>query len=50
MKAMPNILNFENKRSYFRREIEKLKIRRDSRRSSLRLSIRRKEIFMEAYA
>lgn len=48
VKAMPNILNFENKRSYFRREIDKLK--RDQRASGLRLSVRRKDIFMEAYA
>jgi len=48
IKFMPNLLDFENKRMYFKKEIKKL--RRGGYARDLRLSIRRKEIFMDAYS
>jgi hypothetical protein len=49
VKAMPNILNFENKRAFFRKEIEKMK-REGVHRDSTSIKIRRKDMFTEAYA
>lgn len=48
IKFMPNLLDFENKRTYFKKEIKK--IRRSSLARDLTLSIRRNEIFMDAYS
>jgi hypothetical protein len=45
---MPNILNFENKRVHFKKELEKM--RRDARRQRLSLVIKRADIFTDAYA
>jgi hypothetical protein len=49
IKAMPNILNFENKRAYFKKEIEKIK-KSHIRMSDISLRVKRKDIFMETYA
>jgi hypothetical protein len=49
VKAMPNLLNFENKRAFFRKEIDKMK-KEGLHRHSTSIKIRRKEIFTEAYA
>lgn len=48
IKFMPNLLDFDNKRMYFKKEIKKL--RRGSSVRDLTLSIRRNEIFMDAYS
>lgn len=48
IKFMPNLLDFDNKRMYFKKEIKKL--RRGSFARDLTLSIRRSEIFMDAYS
>jgi E3 ubiquitin-protein ligase HUWE1 len=48
IKFMPHLLDFENKRVYFKREIKKM--RRASYARDLVLSIRRKDIFMDAYS
>lgn len=48
IKFMPNLLDFENKRMYFKKEIKK--IRRSSYSRDLTLYIRRSEIFMDAYS
>lgn len=48
IKFMPNLLDFDNKRMYFKKEIKKL--RRGSLARDITLSIRRKEIFMDAYS
>lgn len=48
IKYMPNLLDFENKRLYFKKEIKKL--RRASYARDLTLYIRRKDIFMDAYS
>lgn len=45
---MPNLLNFENKRALFKKEIKKM--RRQYGARGLRLNIRRNEIFMDAYS
>ena len=45
---MPNLLDFENKRQYFKKEIKKLRKLSNSRQ--LHLSIRRKEIFMDSFS
>ncbi len=49
IKAMPNVLNFDNKRKYFKQEIEKMKKGRQ-RHNDLSLRVKRKDIFMETYA
>ena len=46
---MPNILNFENKRAYFKKEIDNLKRNSRQRNESIHLHINRKDIFMDAY-
>lgn len=48
VRFMPNLLDFENKRMYFKKEIKKL--RRGSLARNLTLYIRRGEIFMDAYS
>ena len=45
---MPNLLDFENKRIYFKKELKKIK--RNANARSLILNIRRNEIFMDAYS
>jgi hypothetical protein len=45
---MPNLLDFENKRIYFKKEIKKMK--RNVNARSLILMIRRNEIFMDSYS
>jgi hypothetical protein len=45
---MPNLLDFENKRRHFQREIKKL--RRASYARDLVLYIRRDDIFMDAFS
>lgn len=47
IRYMPNLLDFENKRMYFKKEIKKL---RRAGYSNLTLYIRRSEIFMDAYS
>lgn len=47
IKFMPHLLDFENKRMYFKKEIKKL---RRAGYSNLTLYIRRSEIFMDAYS
>ena len=49
VKAMPNVLNFENKRQFFRKEIDKIK-KEALHRHSISIKIRRKDMFTEAYA
>ena len=46
---MPNVLNFENKRAYFRKELEKIS-RNSHHRQRLSLHIKRNNIFTEAFA
>ena len=46
-KYMPNILDFENKRAHFKREITKLK--RENRYGRMNLDIRRSDMLTEAY-
>jgi hypothetical protein len=48
IKSMPHVLDFENKRALFKREIKKLK--KQSGVRNLTLYIRRSEIFMDAYS
>ena len=48
IKFMPNLLDFENKRIYFKKELKKIK--RNANARSLVLNIRRSEIFMDAYS
>jgi hypothetical protein len=48
IKYMPNLLDFENKRLHFKREIKKL--RRASYARDLTLYIRRDDIFMDAFS
>lgn len=48
IKHMPNLLDFENKRVYFKKEIAKLK--RSQYHEQIQLFIRRDDIFMDAYA
>lgn len=48
IKHMPNLLDFENKRLHFKREIKKL--RRASYARDLTLYIRRGDIFMDAFS
>jgi E3 ubiquitin-protein ligase HUWE1 len=45
---MPNLLDFENKRMYFKKEIKKL--RRQANARGLPLCIRRNNIFMDAFS
>ncbi len=45
---MPNFLDFDNKRAYFRKEIVKQK--RHHMHNEINLMIRRNNIFMDAYA
>ena len=45
---MPNLLDFENKRMYFKKEIKKL--RKQANPRGLPLYIRRNNIFMDAYS
>ena len=45
---MQNLLNFDNKRALFKKEIKKM--RRQYGAHGLRLNIRRNEIFMDAYS
>lgn len=45
---MPNLLDFENKRNYFKKELAQLK--RNQYRDMIQLFIRRDNIFMDAYA
>jgi hypothetical protein len=45
---MPNLLDFENKRMYFKKEIKKLRKQANARQ--LPLYIRRNNIFMDAYS
>lgn len=47
-KYMPNLLDFENKRNYFKKELAQLK--RNQYRDMIQLFIRRDNIFMDAYA
>lgn len=47
-KYMPNLLDFENKRNYFKKELARLK--RNQYRDMIQLFIRRDNIFMDAYA
>lgn len=51
-KHMPNVLNFENKRIYFRKELESKAGGRNSyhHRPRLSIHIKRSDIFTEAYA
>lgn len=46
---MPNLLNFENKRAYFKREIEKMKREAEADHDSISISVKRNDIFMTAY-
>jgi len=48
VKYMPNLLDFENKREYFKNEITKLK--RAHQHERIALFIRRDDIFMDSYA
>lgn len=48
IKYMPNLLDFENKRTYFKKELAKLK--RNQYHDQIQLFIRRDDIFMDAYA
>jgi hypothetical protein len=45
---VPGVLDFENKRVFFRREIDKIK--RESHSDTLNLHIKRSDIFTEAFA
>lgn len=45
---MPNLLDFDNKRAYFKKEIKKL--RRSVSGRDLQLYIRRNQIFQDAYS
>jgi hypothetical protein len=47
-KHMPNLLDFDNKRIYFKRELAKLK--RNQYYEQIQLFIRRDNIFMDSYA
>ena len=48
IRHMPNLLDFDNKRAYFKQEIAKIKRRQQF--ESINLYIRRDDIFMDAYA
>lgn len=48
IKYMPNLLDFENKRQYFRKELAKMK--RNHHHNDINLMIRRDNIFMDAHA
>lgn len=48
VKYMPNLLDFDNKRGYFKKELAKLK--RNHHHQDVNLMIRRDNIFMDAYA
>ena len=48
IRHMPNLLDFDNKRAYFKQEITKMKRRQQY--DSINLYIRRDDIFMDAYA
>lgn len=48
IKYMPNLLDFENKRMYFKKEIKKLRKQANAR--GLPLYIRRNNIFMDAFS
>eukprot|EP00828_Plagiopyla_frontata_P016612 TRINITY_DN2178_c0_g1_i2.p1 TRINITY_DN2178_c0_g1~~TRINITY_DN2178_c0_g1_i2.p1 ORF type:complete len:678 (+),score=133.34 TRINITY_DN2178_c0_g1_i2:1511-3544(+) len=49
IKKMPKILNFENKRTYFKDQLKKIKTAHHYYAPSLRLKIRRNEIFLDSY-
>ena len=49
IKKMPKILNFENKRTYFKSQLKKIKQSHYSYAPSMRLRIRRNEIFLDSY-
>lgn len=44
----PQLLDFENKRTYFRNEVKKLK--QNHAYDDIRLNIRRSEVFMDSYS
>ena len=44
----PHLLDFENKRTYFRNEIKRLK--QDRSYDDIRLNIRRTEVFMDSFS
>lgn len=48
IKHMPNILDFDNKRVYFKKELAKLK--RNSFQGQVQLFIRRDDIFNDTFA
>ena len=48
IRFMPNLLDFENKRMYFKKEIKKLRKQANAR--GLPLYIRRNNIFMDAFS
>ena len=48
IKFMPSVMDFENKRLYFKKEVKKM--RRAAYSRTLTLNIRRSEIFMDAYS
>jgi hypothetical protein len=45
---MPNLLDFDNKRIYFKRELAKLK--RNQHHDQIQVFVRRDNIFMDSYA
>ncbi len=49
VKYMPNLLDFENKRSYFKKEIHKMKRGNDMYGGSVQLYIRRDDILHDAF-
>ncbi len=48
IRQMPNLLDFENKRFFFRQELRKLK--KNQYYEQIHLYIRREDIFMDSYA
>lgn len=46
--CIPGVLDFENKRQFFRKEIDKL--RREAGAGTMHIDIKRDKIFTEAYA
>jgi E3 ubiquitin-protein ligase HUWE1 len=49
VRYMPNLLDFENKRSYFKKEIHKMKRSNDMYGGSVQLYIRRDDILHDAF-
>ena len=46
---MPNLLDFDNKRTYFKKELNKMKRSNDMYGGTVQLFIRRDDIFQDAF-